>query len=57
MAQFQASLAMQSRGLSPALGRTPSSPPWATAPQPGALQGEAGFVDIGNYGATLPAGF
>jgi hypothetical protein len=61
MAQFQARLAERSIGLSPALGQLPSSPPWVTAPQLGALSAAAGFGDTGaampNYGVTLPAAF
>jgi len=57
MMQFQARLAGQSTGFAPSWGNMPATAPWAGTPQPGTLQSAAGFGDVGNYGATLPAGF
>jgi hypothetical protein len=48
MAQFQANLAAQSTGLAPTWANMPTTAPWAGTPQPGALQTQAGFGNIGS---------
>jgi hypothetical protein len=51
-AQFQGSLQAQSTGFAPTLANMPTTAPWAGAPQPGALPGQAGLNDIGGGGGT-----